>query len=87
MGVRIEGLGNGYSPRLSFRPEKSIDFAVEKSFLLFCGGASLDLSTTLEMTRSGRIIIPQIVISTGEGGRLRSGEIFFTVLWLSLIHI
>ena len=28
-----EDLGNDYPPCLSFRPEKSIDFAAEKSFL------------------------------------------------------
>ena len=38
------------SPRLSFRPEKSIDFGVEKSFTLFFVSALLPCRCSLDFT-------------------------------------
>ena len=77
-------LGNGCSLDCHFDRRKSLIFGVEKSFLLFCGGASLDLSTALEMTSTEGMVIPHLSFQPWEIFDFFSGDfLVFYCLYMS----
>ena len=61
-----------------------VGFEAEKSFLLFCGDAALDLSTTLEMTRTEGMVIPHLSFQPWEISDFFSGDfLVFYCLYMS----